>query len=49
MLPQAVKVGVLWELGPQAEVLGLKDDACSRRIEEDFASLGASDGEGEWV
>ena len=49
MLSQAIQVGVVWQLGPQAEVLGLKNDACSRRIEENFASLGANDGEGEWV
>jgi hypothetical protein len=49
VLSQTVQVGVVWELGPQAEVLGLEDDACGRRIEEDFASLRANDGEGERV
>lgn len=49
VLSQTVQVGVVWELGPQAEVLGLKDDACGRRIEKDFASLRANNGEGERV
>jgi hypothetical protein len=49
VLSKAVQVGVLWELGPQAEVLGLKDDICSRSIEENLAGLGAGDGEGERV
>ena len=49
VLAQAVQVGVLGELGAQAEILRLEDQRLGRRVEQNLTGLAARNGEGEGV
>lgn len=49
MLAETVQVRVLGELGPEPEVLRLKDQAGGRSIEQNLSGCSTRDGEGEWL
>jgi len=46
---QTIEIGILRQLGAQAEVLRFEDEGSRRGVEEDLVDTGARDGEGEGV
>lgn len=49
VLPQAVQVGILRQIGPQSQVLALEDNGRACCVEEHFTRALSHDGEGEWA